>query len=232
MSIGIKVADATFTKYLARAVPLLGDLEGLWIFGGSAADSVRNRSPNAVFGTEGTGEGGGSGTFTGTHALLSKLYSLNTGLQYGGLNKTVISVSDFSVDQASSASAPQLEMSRTAGAFRVRIASSGYIFASGDTVSLNQPLFQALASGAVGAGNDVAYVGRGGTLHSANGAAASVTAGAIVFGPRGGRAESADSATHRHFLGMVYSRQLTALEMAEVYGWAAEYLAARGIVLG
>jgi len=231
MTFGIKLAGASFTNYLARSIPYLEDTEAVFIFGSSEAQSIRNLSPNVPAATVGAMVGGGSGSFTDDYALLNIDYSLDSGVSYAGINKTMISVSAFMADEHSSIVAPQIEVSCVDDDYRVRITTSGYLYGASNPISLNVPYFQGVTS-ADGSGNDTAYLGRGGTLQTATAADAPVTDGAIVFGPRGGRDSISDMTGHKHYIALVYDRELSGAEMAEVYAWCAEYLSARGVLLG
>jgi hypothetical protein len=231
MGFGIKLADATFTKYIARAMPYIEDTDGIFIFGGNEAQSIRNLSPNVVGGTTGTIVGGGAaGTYGDDFASFNLNYSFDSGRSYSGLNRSVISVSEYQADNHSSIVAPQLEVSRINGALRARVTSAGYIFGAGDQISLNIPYFQAVTS-ADGSGNDTAYRGVGGVLATATSADSPVAAGNIIFGPRGGYNTASELTYHKHYLALTYTRELSGSEMAEVYAWAGEYLSARGILL-
>lgn len=231
MAFGIKLADASFANYIARAVPYLEDTEGVFIFGGTEAASVRNLSPNVAAGSTGSMVGGGSGTFGANHAGFDINYSLDTGIAHTGLNKTIISVSSFEANNHSTVVAPNVDFARINGAFRVKASSSIYLFGAGDTISLSVPTFQGLTCGG-GSGNNTAYRGRAGTFQTATTADAPVTEGTISFGPRGGVDTGGDTTEDKHYLGLIYGRELSGSEMANVYAWAAEYLSARGVLLG
>jgi hypothetical protein len=208
--------------------PVLQDLAALFLFGVDPASSLINRAPNAV--ADGTFVSGGSGEFADNWAKLNINYSLDSAISYNGFNKTIISVSEFAKDQHSSVVAPHVEMSLINNAFRVRVASAGYLFGAGSTIGRDIPQFQALSSGGSD-GLDTAIVGRSGVLDTATASATSVTAGNIVFGPRGGRDSISDTTGHKHYLGLIYNRELSVAEVAEVYAWAATEFAKKYILV-
>lgn len=208
--------------------PYIAETEAYFVFGVDASTSLVNLSPNA--GGNGTFVGGGAGEFSTNWAKLNINYSLDSGVSYTGFNKTVVSVAEFQKDQHSAVVAPQIEISIINGAYRVATTSSGYRFAAGDFIPLDTPQFMAVTSADTG-GNDVAYLGRSGVFQSASSAAGAVTAGNIVFGPRGGRDSISDTTGHKHYLGLIYDRELSSSELAEVYEWAATELAKKYILL-
>jgi len=230
MAFTIQLTNANFANYLARAIPYLSDAEALFIFGGDATQSAVNK----ITGTSGTWVGGGAaGTFADYTAQMNINYSLDSGISYAGFNKTVISVSEFQADEHSAFVGPQLEANRISGAFRAKVASTGYIGSAGDLISLNVPLFMGITSDD-GTGNDTSYVGAAGSFITASAVDSPVSAANIVFGPRGGRDTflgTGDTTYHKHYLGLIYGRELSGAEMAEVYAWAMEYMNARGLNL-
>lgn len=228
MAFTIQLTDAAFDYYIARAIPYVTDAEALFVFGIDAASSAVNR----ITGNSASYVGGGAaGTFADYHGTLNINYSLDSGIAYAGYDKTVVSVSQFQADDHSAFVAPQLEANSINMAFRARVRSSGYLGQSGDTISLNTPLFMAITSGGV-SGDSTSYYGSAGTLMTDSASTSSADPGNIVFGPRGGRdfsESNGDETFHKHHIGLIYGRELSGAEMAQVYGWAAEYMSARGV---
>ncbi|WP_300535162.1 hypothetical protein [uncultured Mameliella sp.] len=235
MAFGIKLADATFTHYVSRAVPYLSDLEGFFIFGGNETSSIKNLSPSVGPGATGTMIGGGAaGTYGDDYAMLNITYTLDTGITTDGLDKSIISVSEFQADEHSSiaTSGGSMQVSRIGGAFRARF-PGGVAGGSGDDISLNVPTFQAVTMGD-GTGNHTLWRGIAGTLDSNTAADASFAAENIEIGPKSGEDDvdgTGDTTFHKHYLALIYGRELTSGEMAELYAWSAEYMAARGVLV-
>lgn len=231
MSFTIKLADAAFDTYLARAIPYLSDAQALFIFGGDATQSAANK----ITGGSGSWVGGGSaGAFGDYHAMLNITYSLDSGINSTGINQTIISVSEYQENEHSAfaTSGSSLQVSRITGAAYARYRGSN-VGIAGNQIPLDTPIFQGATMGGA-AGTFTRFNAASGSLITDTGTSNTFSSQAIQFGPKDGEDDNdgtGDTTFHKHYLAMIYDREMSEAEILEVYAWAAEYLAARGVGL-
>lgn len=245
MSLTIKLAGATFTKFVDSEVPYLDQATGFWLFGGDQASSIKNLAPNgtvlnaSVVGTGAPVYGKGLVQMSMTGATAS---ALDSGITLSPAHPfTYIVVGDLIADANYNArtlagtwhsgiNGSDIFQGNASPGATVSGAFSGgnVISAPASTLSPGKIGFAASTSSAAGR----AIYTHDGTAMQATTAAAlpSPTANTFRVGPFGSRSTNS-SVTARYCAAMLFQTVLTQTQLTDIYGYLKWKLAKRGVAV-
>ncbi len=244
MAFSIRIAGASFTKFFDRQVPYLDQATGLWLFGGSEAESAQNLIEGGGLGTK---VGPGTITYadaTMTIPTLTNSAAIDTGitLDFAANNAfTFISVSTIPLPAAAPTS-NQYKVCGTRTAtlngssmYRAQLGvgaqwnNTAQLAITGAAVAVDAMVMAAQTNGPTGRGT---YMHDGTTLLSSTlaGQGAAPVAGPYRIGPYDAALGNyAVSLPQTHAANMLFPVALTSAQLIELHDYFKFRLATRGV---
>lgn len=232
MGIRLQIKGASFPNFISREMPSVEKSVGIWYFGGSDEDIVRNLSPNSdtngtVFGSITHGVG---------HSVLTESAYMDTGVIIDTITSgyTMLSIASLGtvpdVMCGTWHSGVTDAMLYTAGdANTNRMALRGPGVAIGPlVVNASVPRFRAGVKS--GSNTGKLYVHNGTSMQSISSSGASGTSTTTYrIGPNGGLGVTAASQTH--FANVLFNSALSDAEIAELYEFFKYVGSKRGFII-
>lgn len=240
MGISIRIAGASFSKFVDQEAPYIEQASGFWLFGGSKVESQVNLAPNAPSATP-SWVGTGNPTFGAGYMDISPAgaasAALDTGIVQGGAAPfTYISVaspqhvSDQMICGSWHSGVNSALLGCASGSDTIMVASAGGAFNSTLVPPTGSVSFIA---GTRSATERVAYLHNGESLLAQSGAPG--LAGGLNntyrIGPIGGIGNQSTTVTDRHVANMFFPIALTSAQILEIYGYLKWKLGTRGVAV-